>query len=155
MAQAAEGEFAAAAAAATAAAFVSRHIDMRVLSREQGEGVGARVRRSIGRPELRNFDPFLMLDEFKVGKPAGFPDHPHRYSTSTIPSISSFWRISSHFISLHLTSSYLTSSHFISLHLTSSHFISLHLTSSYLTPLYHHTDWGIVLSTEGSKQSPI
>ena len=39
---------------------------------------GARVRRSIGRPELRNFDPFLMLDEFKVGLPAGFPDHPHR-----------------------------------------------------------------------------
>lgn len=48
------------------------------LSREQGEGAGARVRRSIGRPELRNVDPFLMLDEFKVGLPAGFPDHPHR-----------------------------------------------------------------------------
>lgn len=27
-----------------------------------GEGHGARVRRSIGRPELPNFDPFLMLD---------------------------------------------------------------------------------------------
>ncbi|XP_066561940.1 pirin isoform X2 [Amia ocellicauda] len=27
---------------------------------------------------LRNLDPFLMLDEFKVSKPAGFPDHPHR-----------------------------------------------------------------------------
>lgn len=24
------------------------------------------------------FDPFLMLDEFFVTKPAGFPDHPHR-----------------------------------------------------------------------------
>ena len=58
--------------------FVSRTIKQKVLSREQGEGMGARVRRSIGRPELRNFDPFLMLDEFKVGKPAGFPDHPHR-----------------------------------------------------------------------------
>jgi hypothetical protein len=23
-------------------------------------------------------DPFLMLDEFHVTKPAGFPDHPHR-----------------------------------------------------------------------------
>jgi len=45
---------------------------------EQAEGVGARVRRSIGRPELRSLDPFLLLDEFKVGKPAGFPDHPHR-----------------------------------------------------------------------------
>lgn len=48
------------------------------LSREQSEGAGARVRRSIGRPELQNLDPFLMLDEFKVPLPAGFPDHPHR-----------------------------------------------------------------------------
>jgi redox-sensitive bicupin YhaK (pirin superfamily) len=45
---------------------------------EQSEGVGARVRRSIGRPELKQLDPFLMLDEFNVGRPAGFPDHPHR-----------------------------------------------------------------------------
>lgn len=28
--------------------------------------------------QLTNLDPFLMLDEFKVSKPAGFPDHPHR-----------------------------------------------------------------------------
>lgn len=49
-----------------------------VLSVEQAEGVGARVRRSIGRTELKNLDPFLMLDEFRVSKPAGFPDHPHR-----------------------------------------------------------------------------
>lgn len=48
------------------------------LSREQSEGAGARVRRSIGRYELQNVDPFLMLDEFKVPLPAGFPDHPHR-----------------------------------------------------------------------------
>jgi redox-sensitive bicupin YhaK (pirin superfamily) len=34
------------------------------------------VRRSIGRHELRQFDPFLMLDEFNVPKGAGFPDHP-------------------------------------------------------------------------------
>ena len=34
--------------------------------RAQGEGVGARVRRSIGTAMLRNFDPFLMLDEFMV-----------------------------------------------------------------------------------------
>jgi len=56
----------------------SRTVQKAFLSVEQAEGVGARVRRSIGRPELRSFDPFLMLDEFKVGKPAGFPDHPHR-----------------------------------------------------------------------------
>ncbi|KAA3452898.1 pirin-like protein isoform X1 [Gossypium australe] len=28
--------------------------------------------------ELRYFDPFLVLDEFSVTAPAGFPDHPHR-----------------------------------------------------------------------------
>ncbi|KAF9943376.1 hypothetical protein BGZ67_000056 [Mortierella alpina] len=42
----------------------SRSIIKSVLSKEQSEGVGARVRRSMGRPELRNHDPFLMLDEF-------------------------------------------------------------------------------------------
>ncbi|XP_060767252.1 pirin isoform X2 [Neoarius graeffei] len=55
-----------------------RKVSKVVLSVEQSEGVGARVRRSIGRKELRNLDPFLMLDEFCVRKPAGFPDHPHR-----------------------------------------------------------------------------
>ncbi|CAE7853684.1 unnamed protein product, partial [Symbiodinium sp. KB8] len=71
-----------------------------VEAREQAEGAGARVRRSIGTAKLRNLDPFLMLgeltflpiaaancnltlslmmpDEFFVKKPAGFPDHPHR-----------------------------------------------------------------------------
>uniref|UniRef100_A0A6I8T0Z4 Pirin n=1 Tax=Xenopus tropicalis TaxID=8364 RepID=A0A6I8T0Z4_XENTR len=55
-----------------------RKVTKTVLSVEQSEGVGARVRRSIGRAQLRNLDPFLLLDEFKGGKPAGFPDHPHR-----------------------------------------------------------------------------
>uniref|UniRef100_A0A1I8F379 Pirin n=1 Tax=Macrostomum lignano TaxID=282301 RepID=A0A1I8F379_9PLAT len=45
---------------------------------EQDEGVGARVRRSIGRPEVARLDPFLLLDEFRGSAPAGFPDHPHR-----------------------------------------------------------------------------
>lgn len=45
---------------------------------EQDEGVGARVRRSIGNMSVRNFTPFLMLDHFKVDPSAGFPDHPHR-----------------------------------------------------------------------------
>ncbi|KAG0279852.1 hypothetical protein BGZ95_012078 [Linnemannia exigua] len=62
----------------TTAASTSRSIVKSVLSREQAEGAGARVRRSIGRPELRNHDPFLMLDEFNVDKNGGFPDHPHR-----------------------------------------------------------------------------
>lgn len=57
---------------------MSRVIQKVVESREQSEGMGARVRRSIGNSQLRNLDPFLMLDEFRVKKPAGFPDHPHR-----------------------------------------------------------------------------
>nr|XP_022322600.1 pirin-like isoform X2 [Crassostrea virginica] len=56
----------------------SKTVQKAVLSVEQDEGVGARVRRSVGRPELKNFDPFLMLDEFKGKAPGGFPDHPHR-----------------------------------------------------------------------------
>ncbi|KAF9090891.1 hypothetical protein BGX23_005625, partial [Mortierella sp. AD031] len=62
----------------TSTTSLSRSITKSILSREQSEGVGARVRRSIGRPELRNHDPFLMLDEFNVDKNGGFPDHPHR-----------------------------------------------------------------------------
>ncbi|KAK0045357.1 pirin [Biomphalaria pfeifferi] len=57
---------------------MSRTVNLAFESVEQSEGAGARVRRSIGRSELRNFDPFLMLDEFSVKAPAGFPDHPHR-----------------------------------------------------------------------------
>lgn len=45
---------------------------------EKSEGAGARVRRSIGVPQLRHLSPFLMLDHFTIGKGAGFPDHPHR-----------------------------------------------------------------------------
>ncbi|KAK9731183.1 RNA pol II transcription cofactor, partial [Basidiobolus ranarum] len=56
----------------------TRHITKAVLSIAKAEGVGATVRRSIGTSALRNFDPFLMLDEFMVEPPAGFPDHPHR-----------------------------------------------------------------------------
>ncbi|KAI8093499.1 RmlC-like cupin domain-containing protein [Halteromyces radiatus] len=59
-------------------ASVTRSIVKSVLSREQMDGVGARVYRSIGTQALRNLDPFLMLDEFDVEPPAGFPLHPHR-----------------------------------------------------------------------------
>lgn len=48
------------------------------LALEQSEGAGARVRRSIGSPKLRNLTPFLMLDHFTSSPGAGFPDHPHR-----------------------------------------------------------------------------
>lgn len=64
---------------------MSKSVIKVVQSIEQGEGVGARVRRSIGTQMLRNLDPFLMLDYFMVRKPGGFPDHPHRgQSTVTL-----------------------------------------------------------------------
>lgn len=44
---------------------------------EQAEGVGAKVRRSIGTMSMRNFNPFLMLDDFSISADAGFPEHPH------------------------------------------------------------------------------
>jgi redox-sensitive bicupin YhaK (pirin superfamily) len=55
-----------------------RKIQKSFLAIEQSEGAGARVRRSIGTPRLRNFSPFLMLDHFAIPPGAGFPDHPHR-----------------------------------------------------------------------------
>ncbi|KAJ3179150.1 hypothetical protein HDU87_003108 [Geranomyces variabilis] len=62
-----------------------------VLSVAQAEGVGAIVRRSIGTHQLRNLDPFLMLDEFTVNPGAGFPDHPHRgFATVTYMLAGSF-----------------------------------------------------------------
>ncbi len=57
---------------------VPRQIKQAFLAIEQSEGAGARVRRSIGTHNLRNFSPFLMLDHFSVSPGAGFPDHPHR-----------------------------------------------------------------------------
>ena len=57
---------------------VPRGIRQAFLAIEQSEGAGARVRRSIGTPKLRNFSPFLMLDHFTISPGAGFPDHPHR-----------------------------------------------------------------------------
>lgn len=53
---------------------VSRAIRKVILAVEQSEGVGAKVRRSIGTPSLRNLSPFLMLDHFSVKPGAGFPD---------------------------------------------------------------------------------
>src|SRR5579859_1320930 len=58
--------------------FTSRTVQKVVKAIEQAEGVGARVRRTIGTRNLRNLSPFLMLDHFSVPYGAGFPDHPHR-----------------------------------------------------------------------------
>ncbi|ETK72901.1 hypothetical protein L915_20096, partial [Phytophthora nicotianae] len=58
--------------------FKPRQIAQKFVALEQSEGVGARVYRSIGSVQLRNLDPFLVLDEASVGLPGGFPAHPHR-----------------------------------------------------------------------------
>ena len=46
------------------------------------EGAGVRLHRAFGYYEVPQFDPFLMLDDFRSEKPeeylAGFPEHPHR-----------------------------------------------------------------------------
>ncbi|RWR71875.1 pirin-like protein [Cinnamomum micranthum f. kanehirae] len=57
---------------------IPRPVVKKIQARPQHEGLGAIVRRSIGRLELKYFDPFLLLDEFSLSAPAGFPDHPHR-----------------------------------------------------------------------------
>jgi redox-sensitive bicupin YhaK (pirin superfamily) len=49
---------------------------------ETMEGAGVTVHRTIGTPALRNYDPFMMLDQISSDNPdeyiAGFPSHPHR-----------------------------------------------------------------------------
>jgi hypothetical protein len=57
---------------------VARAIRSSFLAVSKSEGVGAKVRRSIGVPQLKNFTPFLMLDHFTIPTGSGFPDHPHR-----------------------------------------------------------------------------
>ncbi|KAG5370383.1 Pirin [Yarrowia sp. C11] len=57
---------------------MAKTIDKVFTAPEQSEGVGARVRRAIGTPQLRSYNPFIMFDHFKVPSTAGFPDHPHR-----------------------------------------------------------------------------
>jgi len=46
------------------------------------EGAGVRLHRAFGFEETGDFDPFLLLDDFRNDKPAayqaGFPWHPHR-----------------------------------------------------------------------------
>jgi redox-sensitive bicupin YhaK (pirin superfamily) len=46
------------------------------------EGAGVRLRRAFGFGDPSEFDPFLMMDDFRGDHPsdyqAGFPWHPHR-----------------------------------------------------------------------------
>jgi redox-sensitive bicupin YhaK (pirin superfamily) len=60
----------------------TRTIVKKSLSRETMEGAGVRLHRAFGYNEIPDFDPFLMLDDFRADRPkdylAGFPWHPHR-----------------------------------------------------------------------------
>ena len=46
------------------------------------EGAGVKLRRAFGFGDTHEFDPFLLLDDFRNDRPddyrAGFPWHPHR-----------------------------------------------------------------------------
>jgi len=42
------------------------------------DGDGATLARVFPSPQLRHLDPFVLLDDFDVRAPAGFPTHPHR-----------------------------------------------------------------------------
>jgi redox-sensitive bicupin YhaK (pirin superfamily) len=53
-----------------------------VQSKPTIEGAGVKLRRAFGFGDTREFDPFLLLDDFRNDRPddyrAGFPWHPHR-----------------------------------------------------------------------------
>ncbi len=59
-----------------------RHMRRVVVGTSQVDGAGVKLVRVLGRTEVADFDPFLMLDAFDSNDPAdyikGFPWHPHR-----------------------------------------------------------------------------
>jgi quercetin 2,3-dioxygenase len=59
-----------------------REIVRLVRGQRTTDGAGVRLVRVLGRGDVRDFDPFLMLDSFDSTNPsdytAGFPWHPHR-----------------------------------------------------------------------------
>ena len=61
---------------------VHRTVLKRIQGQAHTDGDGVKIRKLIGGSEIRSFDPFLMLDEFKSDTPGdyigGFPNHPHR-----------------------------------------------------------------------------
>src|SRR3990170_3537273 len=59
-----------------------RQIKKVLRSKPTLEGAGVHLRRAFGFHEVRQFDPFLLLEDFRSNDPsqylAGFPWHPHR-----------------------------------------------------------------------------
>lgn len=60
------------------AAEPSARVLQRITARPTTDGQGASLLRVFPGPGLRHLDPFVLLDDFDVRKPAGFPEHPHR-----------------------------------------------------------------------------
>lgn len=60
----------------------SREIRKVIRGRPVVEGAGVHLRRVFGFGETKDFDPFLLLDDFRSDDPRkflpGFPWHPHR-----------------------------------------------------------------------------
>ena len=54
-----------------------------IQSKPTMEGAGVHLRRAFGFGDTKEFDPFLLLDDFRNDNPdeykAGFPWHPHRH----------------------------------------------------------------------------
>ncbi len=59
-----------------------RKVEKILQGQDTSDGAGVKLKRILGTRELNQWDPFLLLDEFKNDHPddymAGFPDHPHR-----------------------------------------------------------------------------
>jgi redox-sensitive bicupin YhaK (pirin superfamily) len=60
-----------------------RRLACKVSAVETPEGAGAIVKRVFPTRHLSHFDPFVLLDEFSIRHPAGFPDHPDHEQTVT------------------------------------------------------------------------
>lgn len=60
----------------------TRKIKKVLKSKQTIEGAGVYLKRAFGYSHVPNFDPFLMLDDFRISEPEkyvkGFPWHPHR-----------------------------------------------------------------------------
>ncbi len=73
-----------------------RGVKRLVTAHQQREGGGFMVRRPIG-GEVREYDPFLLLDHFgpvvyKPGEAVGAPDHPHRGFETVTYMIDGSWK---------------------------------------------------------------